>query len=48
LADRHSPGQRQHEEARGTGMTYIDCHDNLVHDEIEPRQSFLDITGGTN
>jgi len=41
-------GQRQHEEARETGMTCIDCHYNLVHDEIEPSQSFLDSTGGTN
>jgi nitrate/TMAO reductase-like tetraheme cytochrome c subunit len=38
----------QHEKVRETGMTCTDCHDNLVHDEIEPRQSFLDSTGGTN
>ena len=38
-------GQRQHAEARKTGMTCIDCHYNLVHDEIEPRQSFLDSAG---
>jgi len=43
-----TPGQRQHEEARETGMTCIDRHYNLVHDEIEPSQSFRDSTGGTN
>lgn len=41
-------GQRQHEEARETGMTCIDCHYNLVHEEIEPRESFLDSSGGAN
>ena len=41
-------GQRQHAEARDTGMTCIDCHYNLVHDEIEPRESFLDSAGSTN
>jgi nitrate/TMAO reductase-like tetraheme cytochrome c subunit len=35
-------GQRQHKEARETGMTCIDCHYNLVHEEIEPRESFLE------
>ena len=34
-------GQRQHAEAKETGMTCIDCHYNLVHEEIEPRESFL-------
>jgi len=34
-------GQRQHAEARESGMTCIDCHYNLVHEEIEPRESFL-------
>lgn len=37
-------GQRQHAEALETGMTCIDCHYNLVHDEIEPRESFLQNT----
>ena len=41
-------GQRQHAEARDTGMTCIDCHYNLVHDEIEPRESFLDSAGTMN
>lgn len=41
-------GQRQHEEARQTGMTCIDCHYNLVHEEIEPSQSFLDGAVGAN
>ncbi len=41
-------GQRQHAEARDTGMTCIDCHYNLVHDEIEPRESFLDSAGSMN
>lgn len=35
-------GQRQHQEARAAGMTCIDCHYNLVHDEVEPRDSFLE------
>lgn len=35
-------GQRQHQEARETNMTCIDCHYNLVHEEIEPRESFLE------
>lgn len=38
-------GQRQHKEARKTGMTCIDCHYNLVHDEIEVRDSFLESAG---
>lgn len=33
-------GQRQHKEARETGTTCIYCHYNLVHEEIEPRESF--------
>jgi len=41
-------GQRQHEEARQTGMTCIDCHYNLVHEEIEPSPSFLDGAAGAN
>ena len=32
-------GQRQHAEALETGMTCIECHYNLVHDEVPPRQS---------
>ncbi len=39
-------GQRQHAEAREEGMTCIDCHYNLVHEEVEPRESFLDSAGG--
>lgn len=35
-------GQKQHKNALETGMTCIDCHYNLVHDEIEPRDSFLE------
>ncbi len=38
-------GQRQHEEARKSGMTCIDCHYNLVHDEIPARESFLESAG---
>lgn len=38
-------GQRMHKEARETGMTCIDCHYNLVHEEVEPRDSFLDSAG---
>ena len=34
-------GQTQHAEALESGMTCIDCHYNLVHEEIEPRESFL-------
>jgi len=41
-------GQRQHAEALETGMTCIDCHYNLVHEEIEPRESFLDNAGSSN
>jgi nitrate/TMAO reductase-like tetraheme cytochrome c subunit len=41
-------GQRQHEEARKSGMTCIDCHYNLVHDEIPVRESFLDSAGREN
>ena len=35
-------GQTQHEEARKSGTTCIACHYNLVHDEVEPSQHFLD------
>ncbi len=35
-------GQKQHEEARETSMTCIDCHYNLVHEEVEPSESFLE------
>lgn len=38
-------GQRQHEEARKTSMTCIDCHYNLAHEEVEPRESFLESAG---
>lgn len=35
-------GQRQHKEAREKGITCIECHYNLVHAEVEPREEFLD------
>jgi nitrate/TMAO reductase-like tetraheme cytochrome c subunit len=35
-------GQQQHKDARETNMTCIDCHYNLVHEEIDPRESFLE------
>ncbi len=38
-------GQRQHTEAREQGMTCIDCHYNLAHEDVEPRESFLDSAG---
>jgi nitrate/TMAO reductase-like tetraheme cytochrome c subunit len=38
-------GQKQHLLAKENGMTCIDCHYNLVHDEVEPRNSFLDSAG---
>ena len=41
IQPRRKRGQRQHAEARESGLTCIDCHYNLVHDEIEPRESFL-------
>lgn len=41
-------GQRQHEEARQSGLTCIDCHYNLVHQEIEPSKRFLDGSGARN
>ena len=34
-------GQKQHKEALESGVTCIDCHYNLVHEEIEPSESFL-------
>lgn len=40
-------GQRQHVEARENGLTCIACHYNLVHEEIEPRDSFLEKTGAS-
>ena len=36
---------REHEEIHKTGMTCIDCHYNLVHDEIPARESFLNTAG---
>ena len=45
IKPRRKRGQRQHEEARETGMTCIDCHYNLVHEEIEPSQAFLKAIG---
>ncbi len=38
-------GQRQHEDARNSAMTCIDCHYNLVHEEVPPRESFLESAG---
>ncbi len=38
-------GKRQHEEARKSSMTCIDCHYNLVHEEIPARESFLNAAG---
>jgi nitrate/TMAO reductase-like tetraheme cytochrome c subunit len=35
-------GQKQHKEAREANMTCIDCHYNLVHEEIEPSERFLE------
>jgi len=34
-------GQKQHADAREEGITCIACHYNLVHAEVEPRDSFL-------
>ena len=39
-------GQRQHKEARASGLTCIDCHYNLVHREIEPSAEFLKAIAG--
>ena len=41
-------GQRQHAEARETGMTCIECHYNLVHEKVEPRESFLERASESN
>lgn len=38
-------GQRQHSDAINEGLTCIDCHYNLVHDEVEPRESFMNRAG---
>lgn len=38
-------GKRAHAEAGEQGMTCIDCHYNLVHEPVEPRESFLDSAG---
>jgi nitrate/TMAO reductase-like tetraheme cytochrome c subunit len=38
-------GQRAHTEARESRMTCIDCHYNLVHEPVEPRDSFLASAG---
>ena len=35
-------GQAQHADAKEQGLTCIGCHYNLVHREVEPRDSFLD------
>lgn len=35
-------GQRQHELAQREKVTCIGCHFNLVHEEVKPRESFLD------
>lgn len=34
-------GQRQHQQARDRRITCIECHYNLVHAEVEPRDEFL-------
>jgi nitrate/TMAO reductase-like tetraheme cytochrome c subunit len=36
-------GQKQHASAREEGVTCIACHYNLVHAEVEPRESFLEM-----
>ncbi len=38
-------GKRQHESAKAEDMTCIDCHYNIVHKPVEPRESFLDGAG---
>ncbi len=48
IKPRRKRGQRQHTEARESGMTCIDCHYNLVHEEIEPRESFLENVGSSD
>ncbi|MFQ6021113.1 MAG: NapC/NirT family cytochrome c [Acidiferrobacterales bacterium] len=35
-------GQKQHADAVEQGLTCIGCHYNLVHREVDPRDSFLD------
>ena len=35
-------GQKQHADAKEEGITCIGCHYNLVHREVEPRDSFLE------
>jgi len=37
-----SRGKKQHEDAVETGKTCIECHYNLVQEEIDPRESFLE------
>lgn len=39
-------GQSQHADALENGITCIACHYNLVHKEVEPRDSFLEQSGG--
>lgn len=39
-------GQRQHTEALEAGTTCIACHYNLVHEEVQPSDEFLQATGG--
>ena len=38
-------GQKQHEMASENGMTCIDCHYNLVHENVEPRETFISSAG---
>lgn len=42
IKPQRSRGQRQHKEAQETWLTCIECHYNLVHEEIEPSERFLD------
>jgi nitrate/TMAO reductase-like tetraheme cytochrome c subunit len=35
-------GQREHAKALEQGITCIACHYNLVHEEVKPRDSFLE------
>jgi len=38
-------GQKLHEMANENQMTCIDCHYNLVHKEVKPRDTFLNSAG---
>jgi nitrate/TMAO reductase-like tetraheme cytochrome c subunit len=45
LNPKRKRGQKQHKTAVLKGMTCIDCHYNLVHEALEPRDSFVDSAG---